>query len=552
MRSKKKNPNLNIVVDSAAARPVNPFHTTPTPPSDMVNRAGEIKFYMDDERTTAMIQNVAVPTTPPDPPFAVQFYVGHHPDPNSPQAFAANCHVTLLSAQAMVRKYLGSVPKWVAVPAIRVYPLAGNQLNAFYNRVSFQFFTGRNPVNGDIVHTCLSNDTITHEFFHAVLDSLKPQLYNSPLIEQSAAHEGIADCGSILHALTMDPTLTLAAQQLDAAAVSTIASSVGPELGYAINRVIGGLRDASVPFHYQKPETLPRLAPRDQLSREFHSYSRILSSAFYAALMAVYAKVKAPGGIGTREALIVARDVMGNALFQGIQIAPLTTGYMSSLANGMLTALAGSPYLTDVNTVFSNWGLVTVQAASGWKTEIRPTDVKLDEGVFLRVRHATMTLADKVLSGMSDNPLYYCKVEVPREEMLLAMSDGSAEVVDGADDAEILDQVKLGLDYIWESELVSLHGQEEKDHHLYKVDSDGLLTRTGYNSDDGYFNNATLPGAPEFGKPWKAENNSGCCSGCKKTPDPVVVPPKLGCYVKERVCGSRTVRSCQVVRQKVC
>jgi hypothetical protein len=518
-----------------------------------INYGGEIRFFMDDQNTNNLIQNVGVPTSPPDPPFSVQNYVGHHPDNNSPQAMAANCHVTLLSGQAMVRKYLGYMPKWAAVPSIRVYPQAGTQLNAFYNRVSLQFFSGTNPVTGAVVHTCLSNDTITHEFFHAVLDALKPQLYSSPLIEQSAVHEAVADCGSILHALTMDPTLTFVAQQLDQSSVSTLASSVGPELGHALNRVVGGLRDASVPFYYTAPENLPAVAPRDQLSRQFHNFSRIFSSAFYAAIMAVYHKVKSPGGIGTREALIVARDVMGVALFQAIKIAPVTAQYMTSLANAILTAMSDSPYLAEVATVFGTWRLTTVASQSVSRTEIQPTDVSVsDDGrLLIRSRTKTIILGEEVVLPSSDNPLYFCKVEVPREELLSAQSLGMAQVLDAATDAEILDQVKLGLDYIWEQDLVTLDGQPKKDHHLYKVDVNGFLLRDGYNS-EGYFNNATLPGAPEFGKPWKAANNSGCCSGCKKTPDPVVPPPKLGCYVQERVCGSRTVRSCQVVRQKVC
>lgn len=556
MKSVKKNPTQNIVVESNKARPVNPFHADPTPPSDPTNRGGQIRFFLDDESNTAMIQNIDVPTAIPDPPFTVQNYVGYIADQNSPQALAANCMATLLSAQAMVRKYLGpTLPRWSHAQVVQVFPQAGSQLNAFYNRSSFQFFTGTNPVTGQPVHTCLSNDTITHEFFHAILDSLKPAMFNSPLIEQSAAHEGIADCGSILHALTMDPTLTLAAQQLDAAQVSTIASSVGPDLGYAINGVVGGLRDASVVFYYQNPENLPRLARRDQLTREFHSFSRVLSSAFYAALMAVYKKVKGSSSIGTREALIVARDVMGNALFQGIIAAPLTTRYMSSLANSILTAAAIAPYVDDVGAVFLTWGLSTVQSASAEISEVRASDrpVKFDgQDAFIREKHATMILADKMIVGMQDNPLYYCKVEFPCEELLMAQSNGMAAMVDGSTEDEILEQVKLGLDYIWESDLVTLNGQPAKDQHLFGVDVTGSLTRRGYNYDDGYFNNATLPGAPEYGKFWKPENNSGCCSGCKKTEEPTPRPPKLGCYVSERVCGSRTVRSCQVVRQKVC
>jgi hypothetical protein len=553
METKK---NLAVTQTQQNRRPYGPSRPpTPTPSESVIRRDGEIRFFMDEESNTPFIQNVQVPTENPDPPFSVQNYKGYSPDPNSPQALAANCMATLCSAQRMLKKYLGTLPKWAAVKVLRVYPNAGNQLNAFYNRESLQFFTGRNPVNGQVVHTCLSNDVVTHEFFHSVLDSLKPVLFNTPFIEQGAFHEAFADCGSILHAMSIDPVLTYTAQQMDAAQSSTIASSVAPDLGYAINGVIGGLRDASVPYYYIDPATLPRSAPKNQLSSEVHSFSRVFSSAFYAAIMAVYAKVKAPGGIGTREALIIARDEMATVLFRAVQNAPLTPRYMASIASTMLTELATGPYATEVASVFATWGLTTVRAASTESVEVLPTDkaVKIgDQDFLIREKSTQMVLADTMIVGQSDNPLYFCKVDVPHEQLLVAQGFGMAGFVDGAEDEEILDEVKLGLDYIWESDLVTLHGEPVKDHHVFKVDESGSLLRTSYNSDDGYFNNATLPGAPEFGKPWKPENNSGCCSGCKKKVDPPVRPPKLGCYVNERVCGSRTVRSCQVVRQKVC
>jgi len=547
-------PNAEAAIVSDRRRPTRPSRPVPKPP-EVIRRDGKIRFYLDDP-STGLTQEIDVPVENPDPLFVVQNYVGYTPEQNTPQTMAANCHAVLLSAQTMLRKYLGNpLPRWAATQSLHVIPQAGNQLNAFYDRLSFKFFSGKNPVTGEVVHTCLSADVVTHEWCHAVLDSMKPQLFNSPFVEQSAFHEGFSDCGSILHSMSLDPVLTLMAQQVDAGQTSTVVSSVAPDLGYAITKAMGGLRDASVPFHYAKPETLPRLAPRDQLSREVHSYSRVFSSAFYACIMAVAAKAKAStAGMNTKESLAVARDIMGHALFQAVKAVPVVPQFMSAVAESVLTAMTGSPYASDVATVFLTWGLSTVKAASAERTVIEPTDRKEKLGdldVLIRDKHTRMILAGERVVSMDNNPLYFCQVEVPREEMLVAQTDGTAEVVLGATDDEIVDQVKLGLDYIWESDLVTLHGQPVKDRHVFKVDDAGLLTRTGYNNDNGYFNNATTPGAPEFGKPWKAENNSGCCAKGEKT-EPPAKPPKLGCYVNERVCGSRTVRSCQVVRQKVC
>lgn len=544
----------NIVITQLNARPVNPFHRVPEQ-SDPIQRGGQIRYFLDDE-SSSLIQNIDVPTISADPPLSIQDYVGHA-DPSTPQGMAANCMVTLLSAQAMLRKYLGdSLPKWAATSVLRVYPLAGNQLNAFYDRVSLKFFSGVNPVNNLPVHTCLSNDTITHEFFHAVLDSLKPMLFNSPIIEQSAAHEGFADCGSILHAMSLDPILSLMAQQVDAHQISTVVSSIAPDLGYALNHVVGGLRDASVPFHYVDPQSLPLIGGPEILTRELHSFSRVLSSAFYACIVAIHTKVKAHDATSTREALIVARDIMANALFQAVKIAPITVRYMSSIADSMLIVLATSNYLMDVTQILSAWGLITgVQSVAVEIVEIHSDDRKekiRDLEFFIREKHEKIILAEKIIICQNDNPLYFCMVEVPREEMLFSMGNNKAQILGFHSEEDSLNQIKLGLDYIWESDLVTLVGQIEKDYHLFKVDDNGSLLRKGYNYHDGYFNNAMLPGAPEFGKPWKPENNSGCCSGCKNKVEPISKPSKLGCYISERTCGSHSVRTCQVVRQKVC
>jgi len=531
--------------------------TRPTPQPGGINRNGKIHWFLNDPTTPDLALDVDVPVAQPNPPFSVQNYVGYAADPNSNQYRAANCHVSLLSVQKTIEKYVGTLPKWRAVQIMKIIPHAGNQLNAYYDRVSLRFFSGPNAVTRSWCHTSLSNDVVSHEWGHSLMDSYRPDLWGSPLIEHGAAHESFGDMISIIHLMNIDMILTRMADQIDRGETSTVVSKVGEDIGSAILRSPVALRDAAIPVFYQRPESLPVRGPSTQLIRDPHSFSRIFTSAFYASILAITQKVKATGKT-TKEALAEARDVMARTILAAVRVAPAQPRFLSSLANSVLTVLKDSPYSLDVGNVMTKWGLTGVSAMSETPSvrTLLPTDRKETvEGqeVFIRDRSQKIVVASQAIMSLSENPLYFCQVDVPRQELLVAQGDGFS-MSESADEAEILDEVILALDYIWEQDLVALDGQKRKDHHTFKVEvHDGIqiLSRVAYNC-DGCFDNANNPQAPEFKKGWKRANNSGCCSGCNKKIEPPAPPPKLGCFINERTCGSRSVRSCQVVRQKVC
>lgn len=80
-----------------------------------------------------------------------------------------------------------------------VVPHAGYGKNAFYDRASkslqFYYFDDE---QGNRICTCLSTDIVNHEFGHAVLDGVRPYLYESSLVETGAFHEFMGDLSAIL------------------------------------------------------------------------------------------------------------------------------------------------------------------------------------------------------------------------------------------------------------------------------------------------------------------------------------------------------------------
>ena len=62
-----------------------------------------------------------------------------------------------------------------------VFTDAGDDLNAFYDRASLQFFS--HSFNGNTVNSAESVDVVTHEQGHAFLDAIRPDFFEVPFIE---------------------------------------------------------------------------------------------------------------------------------------------------------------------------------------------------------------------------------------------------------------------------------------------------------------------------------------------------------------------------------
>jgi hypothetical protein len=77
----------------------------------------------------------------------------------------------------------------------------GIDLNAFYDREGLKFFHG--SAAGRTVFSGESPDVVCHELGHAVLDSLKPQLFDAASIEVAAFHESFGDMSALLSALQL-------------------------------------------------------------------------------------------------------------------------------------------------------------------------------------------------------------------------------------------------------------------------------------------------------------------------------------------------------------
>ncbi|HEX4612911.1 MAG TPA: hypothetical protein VH092_32260 [Urbifossiella sp.] len=150
---------------------------------------------------------------------------------------------------------------------------AGVDLNAFYSRESgLNFF--HDTVDGRTVFSGESPGVVCHELGHAILDAVKPELWDAASIEAGAFHEAFGDMSSMLSALQLpavrEAVLEQTGGRLDA---NSRLSQLARQLGWAIRVKFGPdavdadcLRNTSNSFFYQDPAGLPR-APRRASSR---------------------------------------------------------------------------------------------------------------------------------------------------------------------------------------------------------------------------------------------------------------------------------------------
>lgn len=276
--------------------------------------------------------------------------------------------------------------RWQVGATLPVDLDSGTDLNAFYTRgeagdtPGLHFF--HEAVSGRTFFSGESPDVVCHEMGHAVLDALRPELFDAQTIEAAAFHESFADMSAILSALqvasfrdevlkevgnTLNRTsrLTRLAEQLGAAIRIQHPDAVEPDC----------LRNAANSFFYQDPQTLAPSAPASQLSSEPHSFSRVFTAGFMDALAGIFKLNDA-----SSDGLLKSSMDMAQILTGGIASAAVVPDYYSQVAANMVQFGEGSPisgkYRDVLKSAFVRRGILSLQAAvtlGGMKTTAAAT-----------------------------------------------------------------------------------------------------------------------------------------------------------------------------------
>lgn len=217
---------------------------------------------------------------------------------------------------------------------------ADPQLNANYTRLFGLRFYSQTVHNFDI-HAGESPDVVCHELGHAVLDALRPQLFNVANTETSAFHESFGDISAILCALQV-PAMRDAVIKETAGRLNTNSrlSRLAEQLGWGLRQISPQmvdpdcLRNAMNHFFYKRPDLLPPSADADQLSSEEHSFSRVFTGAFLDALARMFSASSSRDATALAE---ISRN-LGQLLIDAVHGASVTQAYFSQIAAAMIQA----------------------------------------------------------------------------------------------------------------------------------------------------------------------------------------------------------------------
>jgi hypothetical protein len=285
---------------------------------------------------------------------------------------------------------------WQVGKALPVYLDEGEDLNAYYARGGGGEKAGLSFFHADVldgrtttrVYSGESPDVVCHETGHAVLDTLKPELFDANNFEIAAFHESFGDISAILCAAQL-PSLREWITREGAGTLyrSSRLSRIAEQLGWAIRKVAPQavdpdcLRNAVNPFDYRDPMTLPDSAPASALSREPHSFSRVFTGAFYAALSEMCAVVAKPL---TAEALDTAARDAARLLVNAVSRASLVPQYFEEVAAHMVAADSDGRYGEALTKAFKKRGLMplaaTARAARTAASRVRARSSQADPG----------------------------------------------------------------------------------------------------------------------------------------------------------------------------
>jgi hypothetical protein len=274
---------------------------------------------------------------------------------------------------------LPSGTNWEVGAVLPVDIDSGEDLNAFYTRGDGQDAPGlhffHQAEGGRVFYSGESPDVACHEMGHAVLDSIRPQLFDAQTIEAAAFHESFGDMSALLSCLqTASFRQALLNETAGKLNRSSRQSRLAEQLGAAIRMVQpdavdpDALRNAFNSFFYRDPQTLPPNAPAAQLSSEPHSFSRVFTGAFLESLAGIFAAQATQDS----EGLLKASQEAAQILIGGILNAPVVPDYFSQVAANIIQFAEGAPfngkYRDLLKSAFVRKGILSMQAATNVST----------------------------------------------------------------------------------------------------------------------------------------------------------------------------------------
>lgn len=265
--------------------------------------------------------------------------------------------------------------KWHMGPKLTVVLDEGVDLNAYYDRTALKFFHGRSSEG--VVYSGESPDILCHEMGHAILDALKPELWNVGSQEVAAFHESFGDMSAILSALQLPVMRAAVISETDGRINrNSRLSRMAEQLGQAIRENYPDavdpdcLRNASNRFMYKAPMLLDASGPASVLTSEPHSFSRVFTGAFLDAIAGMLLATARDQAAPTDDELLEVSEQMGDILAAGVRDASVVSNFYSQVAGSMVQAAGriNAGYPRPLKAAFVRRGILSLHSATSVET----------------------------------------------------------------------------------------------------------------------------------------------------------------------------------------
>jgi hypothetical protein len=319
-------------------------------------------FLLNDPTTPNLTEIIPAPAKGPLK-FSVEG-MSERPE-NSSEVRSANCHSVIGNCLNNMQPHCKTpVKNWSWVPELKVYPSAGRDMNAYYDRRSLKFFYY--PYAGKNVYFSDSADIVAHELGHAFLDAMRPDFWSVQSLEIWSFHEGFSDIVAMFNLMNYDKAIRLALEETDGRMDgSNVISKLAEEVGSMIRGVTkdpsylpDALRDPSLEhFKYIDPKNLPKEAPNNVLAAECHSFGRVFSGAWYRMFVEIF-RMHAESS-DSISAFKSARDAAFSILMHSVPVSPRTDKYYSAVTKAMFAVgkSRNDRYGEIIRSVFSDWNM---------------------------------------------------------------------------------------------------------------------------------------------------------------------------------------------------
>lgn len=306
--------------------------------------------------------------------------------PGDPRQGAVNAHVSAFRALDIAEKYLGRKIDWgfdrQADPEhLWIHPHAGEGLNAYYNNQngSINFLYAENPAGG-MIDSAASQEVVSHETGHAILDGIRPQYIQALDTSSGGFHEAFGDCVAMLASLSDEDVVEKLYQETRGnLAKPNIISNMGEALGRAMRGEDKEyVRSALNDHTYRDPHFLPFMAFPDGPALEVHANSQVWMGAMYDFLRLVTHEESEDSSKPFVDAVKSARDKVGELILRGVELGPLGKINYKDAAVAMLKADVidnDGANLEKLLAVFASRGILGSDDAERFTTELATSKV---------------------------------------------------------------------------------------------------------------------------------------------------------------------------------